>query len=124
MPAIARLAAVSLDAPDPRQLADFYRNLLDLEVAFDSDDFVALKGAGVWLTTQRVEGHRPTTWPDDTVPKQLHLELAVTDLDVAERAAVELGATVADAQPSPDRWRVLLDPVGHPFCITTLIPAD
>jgi hypothetical protein len=25
-------------------------------------------------------------------------------------------------QPSPDRWRVLIDPAGHPFCLTTLIP--
>jgi hypothetical protein len=27
-------------------------------------------------------------------------------------------------QPSPDVWRVLLAPAGHPFCITTLIPAE
>ncbi|RZI55165.1 MAG: VOC family protein, partial [Zymomonas sp.] len=32
--------------------------------------------------------------------------------------AVECGATEAEEQPDP-RWRVLLDPAGHPFCITT-----
>jgi hypothetical protein len=26
--------------------------------------------------------------------------------------------------PAPDRWRVLLDPAGHPFCLTTQIPPE
>jgi Glyoxalase-like domain len=119
-----RLAGVSLDCPDPRSLAEFYRALLDLEVAVASDDFVALKGTGIWLTTQRVDEHRAPVWPGADVPKQMHLEMAVRDLDDAERAAIALGATKADTQPSPDRWRVLIDPAGHPFCVTTLIPDD
>ncbi|WP_307831855.1 VOC family protein [Prauserella cavernicola] len=32
-----------------------------------------------------------------------------------------LGATRAEHQSDP-RWRVLLDPAGHPFCITTVTP--
>jgi catechol 2,3-dioxygenase-like lactoylglutathione lyase family enzyme len=122
MTAIARLAGISLDSSDPAELADFYRQLLDLEVMWDSDDFVALKGAGVLVTVQRVEGHRRVQWPDGDIPKQMHLELAVDDLDGVEAAAIALGATKPDRQPSPERWRVLFDPAGHPFCITTLIP--
>ena len=121
MAAIARLAAVSLDSPDPSGLAGFYRELLDLELMFESENFVALKGAGVLITTQRVENHRPAEWPTGSTPKQIHLELAVGDLDEAEARAVAIGARKADEQPSPDRWRVLLDPAGHPFCITTMI---
>jgi catechol 2,3-dioxygenase-like lactoylglutathione lyase family enzyme len=113
-----------LDSPDPSALAAFYRELLGMELVAESDDFVALKGSGIYLTTQRVEGHRAPQWPDGDVPKQLHLELAVTELDEAEAAALKLGATKASTQPSPNRWRVLLDPAGHPFCITTLIPED
>ena len=120
--AIAKLGAVSLDSSDPTGLASFYRQLLDLEVFFESDDFVALKGAGILITTQRVPEHVAPSWPTGPAPKQLHLELAVTDLDQAEAAALALGAAKADTQPAPDRWRVLLDPAGHPFCITTLIP--
>ncbi len=122
MPAIARLAAVSLDAEDPAGLATFYRELLGVDVLFESEDFVALKSAGVLLTMQRVADHRPPDWPTGTTPKQLHLELAVDDLDRAEAEAIAIGARKADTQPSPDSWRVLLDPAGHPFCLTTLIP--
>jgi hypothetical protein len=56
------------------------------------------------------------------VPKQLHLDLAVTDLDAAQSEAQRLGAAPAAVQPAPDRRRVLLDPAGHPFCLTTQIP--
>jgi hypothetical protein len=122
MTPIARLAAISLDGPDPAGLAEFYRELLDLEVFFESDDFIALKGAGVYLTAQRVEDQQPPDWPSAGVPKQMHLELAVDDLDESERRALAIGAVKADPQPNPDLWRVLVDPAGHPFCITTLIP--
>ena len=124
MAAVARLAGVSLDAADHLQLAEFYRRLLGLETLLEGDDFVALKGAGILLTSQRVDGHVPADWPTGPAPKQLHLELAVDDLDAAEAAAVALGATAAVQQPDPGRWRVLIDPAGHPFCITTLIPDD
>ena len=122
MAPIARLAAVSLDCSDPKALADFYRNLLDLDTFFESDGFVALKGAGILMTMQQVDDHRMPNWPDGAVPKQIHLELAVEDLDEAEAAALAIGAQKADRQPSPETWRVLVDPAGHPFCVTTLIP--
>jgi hypothetical protein len=120
----ARLAAISLDGPDPAALASFWRQLLDLEVWFESEEFIALKGAAVHLTVQKVADHRAPDWPSGPVPKQLHLELAVTDLEKAEAEALALGAVKADVQPAPDTWRVLLDPAGHPFCITTLIPDE
>src|SRR5262249_9098968 len=52
-----------------------------------------------------------------------HLDLSAGDeLDMPETQVVELGATRAEMQPHPDRWRVLIDPAGHPFCITTVTP--
>jgi catechol 2,3-dioxygenase-like lactoylglutathione lyase family enzyme len=122
MTALARLAAVSIDCGDPSVSADFYRKLLDAEVFYESADFVALKGAGIMLTLQRVDNYVPPVWPDGGVPKQLHLEFAVADLDAAERQVLELGARRAQVQPNPDRWRVLLDPAGHPFCLMHPIP--
>ena len=53
---------------------------------------------------------------DDAV-KRYHLDFYVDDLDEAQATLVARGARVADPQPNPDRWRVMLDPAGHPFCI-------
>jgi catechol-2,3-dioxygenase len=122
MTAIARLGAVALDAPEPARLARFYQEVLDLQVIFENESFVALKGAAVLLTIQQVADLPAVTWPAGDVPKQIHLELAVDDLDSSEKAILAVGATKAATQPAPDRWRVLIDPAGHPFCITTLIP--
>jgi catechol-2,3-dioxygenase len=122
MSAVARLGAVSLDAADPGPLARFYQDLLDLKVYYESPDFIALTGASTLLTIQRIEGNPPADWPDGPVPKQIHLELSVDDIEAAERAAIELGARKAEHQPGADRWRVLIDPAGHPFCISTIIP--
>ncbi|WP_327146137.1 VOC family protein [Nocardia sp. NBC_01327] len=69
---------------------------------------------------RHVADHQPPDWPGNQVPKQMHLDLFVTDLDSAERAAITVGAVKPAFQPSPDRWRVLLDPSGHPFCLTVM----
>ena len=92
MSAVTRLGTVSLVASDPAALAEFYRRLLDLDVLFESPDFIALKGAGILLTMQRVEDHRPPDWPTGEHPKQMHLELAVDDLDRGEAEAHAIGA--------------------------------
>jgi hypothetical protein len=44
----------------------------------------------------------------------------LNDIDVAVARAVALGARQAEYQADPSRWRVLLDPAGHPFCLTTV----
>ena len=62
MDPIARLAAVTLDCSDPVPLADFYRSLLGLETMFESDGFIALKGAAVLLTMHRVDNHQSPQW--------------------------------------------------------------
>ena len=124
MTAIGKIAAVSLDTDDAVGLAAFYATLLDYEIVFESDEFIALKGKGVGIATQKVDNYVAPPWPADQVPKQIHLEISVSDLEQAETAALALGATKPATQPSPDLWRVLTDPAGHPFCITTMIPAD
>ena len=120
--AVARLGSVSLDCDDPRGLAEFWAKLIDGQIAFSSDDFVAIKTDHLWLSTVRVADFRAPTWPDGTRPKHIHLDLAVQDLEGAQEAAVMLGARVATFQPSPALWRVMLDPAGHPFCLSTQIP--
>ncbi len=120
---VARLGSVSLDCTDPHVLATFYAALTGQEVAYESEAFCALRLAGgFWLSMQKVEGYRAPEWPEGDVPQQMHLDFSVADLDEAEQAALTAGARRSEVQPSPDRWRVLFDPSGHPFCLSTLIP--
>ncbi len=117
-----RLVGVALDCPDPAVLAAFYRDLLDGQVLWTDADSVGVQVPGGLVQAQRVPNHQPPTWPSGSVPKQLHLDIGVDELDSAEARAVALGATPAGYQPAPERWRVLLDPAGHPFCLTTVFP--
>jgi len=111
-----------LDCDDPAPLALFWASLLGGEVAFSSDSFVAVKLDGMWLSTVKVENYVAPTWPEGDVPKQIHLDLAVDELEASLSEAIRLGATRATTQPAPDRFVVLLDPAGHPFCLSTQIP--
>jgi hypothetical protein len=117
-----RLGSIALDCADPGQLSTFWADLLGGQVAFSNDDFAAVKTDRMWLAATRVEDYVAPTWPEGPVPKQVHLDLAVDDLDQAEKRAVSLGAIRAETQPAPDRYLVLLDPAGHPFCLSTQIP--
>ena len=49
--------------------------------------------------------------------KQFHLDFYVDDLDEAEAACLKLGAAKPEFQPGGEKWRVLTDPSGHPFCV-------
>jgi hypothetical protein len=46
----------------------------------------------------------------------MHLDVIVDDLDAAEVAVLDLGATKHPHQPGTS-FRVFLDPAGHPFCL-------
>jgi hypothetical protein len=70
----------------------------------------------------RVPGNRPPTWGDDAVLKQMHIDLSVDDLDHAWAEAIRLGARLVPDQPAPDRYRIFIDPAGHPFCVLIQIP--
>jgi predicted enzyme related to lactoylglutathione lyase len=120
--AISKLGSVSINCPDPHALASFYSTLLEKEIAFESEDFAAIQLENLWLSMQRVSDFKASTWPTSDTPSHVHLDFAVSDLDAGEAAAVAAGATLAPEQPDRDRWRVLLDPVGNPFCVTALIP--
>jgi hypothetical protein len=117
-----RLGSVALDCSDPVALGAFWAELLGGEVAFSSEEFVAVKTDRVWVTAVCVPDHKAPTWPEGTRAKQMHLDLAVDDLGQAETEALRLGAVRAADQPAPDRYIVLTDPAGHPFCLTTQIP--
>lgn len=116
---IARYVATVVDCPDPLVLGRFYAALVDGVIAAESDDWVQVNTSegGAILAFQRVDAYVPPTWPAGARPAYLHIDVLVDDLDVAESAVAALGAVKAAEQPTPDEFRVFLDPAGHPFCI-------
>jgi hypothetical protein len=124
MPVVSQHIATVIDCPDPRRLAAFYQALTGWAVTYENDDeVVAIGPPGADrghpdLSFQRVEGYAAPDWPGQDRPQQFHLDFYTDDdLDTAEAAAQVLGATPAEHQPQPERWRVMLDPAGHPFCL-------
>ena len=114
--AIARSPSIVLDCPDPARLGRFYAALLDWKVD-DSQEWVEIRGEdGQCIAFQQVTDYRPPQWPGQDVPQQMHLDVVVDDLDAAEAAVLELGATKHEHQPG-QTFRVFLDPAGHPFCL-------
>ncbi|MEU0255496.1 VOC family protein [Streptomyces sp. NPDC006184] len=68
---------------------------------------------------RRVEDFRAPRWTDSAHPQQMHIDVMVTHLDVAEAQVLALGATLLDGSDKPIGYRVYEDPVGHPFCLIT-----
>ncbi len=90
-----RLHHVILDCPDPARLARFYSALLNRPITYDCDDFmvVAANNTTSGLASQLAPDHRAPTWPDTTVPQQMHLEIMVENVPDATPHVVRLGAT-------------------------------
>jgi predicted enzyme related to lactoylglutathione lyase len=115
--AIARSPVLAIDCPDPAALATFYAAVLDWEIESSAEDRAAVCGEhGLCLSFHRVEGYVAPTWPSQDRPQQMHLDVLVDDLDAAEAAVLDLGATRSEHQPGTS-YRVFLDPAGHPFCL-------
>lgn len=130
------LRAVVLDTTDARGVAEFYRALLGFVYRAGDEppppgsadprgsDWLVLRDRdGVArLAVQQVAELPTATWPDPTVPQQLHLDMTVANIDelgVQRERALSLGARLLhDRSADPDEpLFVFADPAGHPFCI-------
>jgi catechol 2,3-dioxygenase-like lactoylglutathione lyase family enzyme len=127
-----RLRQTVLDTPDPRLLADFYRELLGYryrpgDAPTDDDEdpdwLVLLDDAGAPRLAFQLAPDMPTpAWPTGTPPQMLHLDLVVDDVDALRRhraRAEELGARMLEdrSDDADEPLVVLADPSGHPFCV-------
>jgi catechol 2,3-dioxygenase-like lactoylglutathione lyase family enzyme len=121
---LVRFDVVALDTPDPAGLARFYCDLLGWHVERADDDWVTIRGddgtgstGGPRMAFQLAPDHVAPTWPDPRVPQQVHLDLAVGELEPAGAFAESVGARrVRGPGEESDFW-VYLDPAGHPFCL-------
>jgi predicted enzyme related to lactoylglutathione lyase len=114
--AIARYPSVVIDCPDPGELATFYGTMLGWKVEASPSRAEIRADYGDCISFQQVEGYTAPEWPTQEIPQQMHLDVIVDDLEAAEAAVLELGATKHECQPGTS-FRVFLDPAGHPFCL-------
>ena len=120
---IATLSMLNIDCADPARLAQFWAAALGWTVTYSDASYGMVEGDGVKIGFGKVEGFQAAQWPDEAAAKRFHLDLQVEDLDSAADHLCALGASRPGFQPGADRWRVLLDPDGQPFCLS-LRPAS
>ena len=113
------LKMVTIDCADPRVLATFWSELLGWQIAHVQDEYAMVTGppGAAALGFGQVPDYAPPPWPNEHGSKHFHLDLACEDIAAVEDRCVSLGGTVPDEQPG-EGWRVVLDPAGHPFCLT------
>jgi predicted enzyme related to lactoylglutathione lyase len=109
-----RFYTVVVDSHEPKQLAEWWAQVLDWKIVFESADEV-------------VVGKDDDTYPaliflpvpeDKTVKNRLHIDLAPDDQDIEVRRIEALGAKRIDIGQAPDTaWVVLADPEGNEFCV-------
>lgn len=110
--------AVNIDCPDPEGLAKFYHELTRLPLHDWGGGYFSLGEEGaISIYFQPVEGYQAPSWPSQERGQQMHLDFSVDDLEASVAQAEKLGATQAAEQPG-ETWRVMLDPAGHPFCLS------
>jgi hypothetical protein len=116
--AIGRIEALTIDCSNHVPMAEFYRTAFAGQIVQQDSGGAVVTTDSLTIVLRRVDGFRPPSWPEDSRQMQMHLEIAVPDLAMAQEALVLAGATTCEYQP-PDNRRliVMLDPAGHPFCI-------
>ncbi|MDR0930006.1 MAG: VOC family protein [Oscillospiraceae bacterium] len=119
---IEGIIGIALDCKDANQLADFYQALTGWKKELSSDEWAALRTPqGILLVFQTVDAYEPPVWPWVSGKQQqmAHIDFKVDDLQEAVALAIQWGAKKADVQYF-DASTVMLDPAGHPFCLSTV----
>lgn len=104
---------VAFDCHDPKLLAQFWMELLGVEILHDYDGFI-------WLTAQREGGWKVAFQkvPDPTPGKnKLHLDGYHEDLEALTARVTELGGSFVAQHTVPSFvWNIYADPEGNQFC--------
>jgi|SRR5580700_9943734 catechol 2,3-dioxygenase-like lactoylglutathione lyase family enzyme len=126
-----RVAAITLGAPAPRELAAFYARLLGWRVAAEEQGLPGEPPEAGWAQVRPPAGEpgpylnfeyeaqfAQPVWPSVAGAQfaSQHLDVQVDSLDESVAWAVAAGAALAYFQPQ-EHVRVMIDPAGHPFCL-------
>lgn len=119
---ISSMIGIAFDCPNANELADFYARLLKLEQTISGEEWAGIHTPqGILLVFQTVKGYEPPVWPWHKGKQQqmAHIDFKVDDLAQAVEYAIHCGAKKAEVQYY-DTSTVMLDPAGHPFCLSTV----
>jgi hypothetical protein len=101
-----RISSVTLNSPDPPELAKFYAKLLAWDITIDEGDWVQLPNpsGGIGLNVHIDDVYERPVWPSvrGRQQMQVHLEIQVDDLEEGSAHAQACGATLAAFQPQDD----------------------
>ena len=125
-----------MDSTDARRAAEFWRQLLGLvyrpgqeppppgQDDPDGRDWLNLRlnDGTPLLAFQQVDALPPTTWPENRVPQQMHLDTGVrnvAELQAVHEQVLALGGTLRldRSDDAEEPLRVYADLDGHPFCV-------
>lgn len=117
-----KIQCITVDAHEPRTLAEFWAEVLGWTVSEDGDD------SGWWIEREIGDPNKSgfpdilfLKVPDSKVVKnRLHLDLRPDDQDAEVARLEKLGAKKIDVGQSKDpgaTWVVMADPEGNEFCI-------
>lgn len=140
-PLTPQIAQVVLDSTNPRVSAEFWRQLLDLHYRkgheaprWGADDPIGQDWLNLETSTgepclafQKVDELSRSSWPESTIPQQLHLDITVPSIEALNAATERVtnlgGAVLYDRSASTEEpLRVFADLDGHPFCIFVRAP--
>ncbi|GHU35097.1 hypothetical protein FACS1894105_03120 [Clostridia bacterium] len=112
---------ISIDCLNPERTRDFYSELFGFEkrTMYNCPAVIADNGLVILFMGCDFD-YIPPIWPEEpgTQQKQMHFDFGVDDLPSAVKKALRLGALCADEQYNSENLTVMLDPEGHPFCLT------
>jgi predicted enzyme related to lactoylglutathione lyase len=117
MAGFANLVWVDIECAQPPVLAEFYHQVLGWDVLSSFDEYAVISDGSSSVRFGRVDDYDGPGWPDTAAPKRYHLDMQVDDVAKAVKQCLDLGACKPEFQPGGDRWTVLIDPAGHPFCL-------
>ena len=117
-----KIQCLTVDAHDPRTLAEFWAEVLGWTVSEDGDD------SGWWIEREIGDPNKSgfpdilfLKVPDSKVVKnRLHLDLRPDDQDAEVARLEKIGAKKIEIGQSKDpgaTWVVMADPEGNEFCI-------
>ncbi|HEY7430947.1 MAG TPA: VOC family protein [Streptosporangiaceae bacterium] len=117
MTAITALAMLNLDCADPAAMAAFYHGMLGWEITASERDYAVIRGGTTTIGFTRRAGYQAPQWPEPAAPMRYHFDMYTDDVAEATAKCLALGGGKPGFQPGGDRWQVLTDPSGHPFCV-------